>query len=253
MKNKYGCKYFKLDANNWGALPFGKRYLKNATCIEGYRMGMQRILDAVGDDGIILGCNAPMWPSLGLVHCMRVSTDVSRSWGNYKQVAYECFHRGYQNDMFWRNDPDCFVFKDLQLKLFDPAANKNEMEKCLTANEKYFHLTSLLAVGGLKFLSDRMNELTKDEFRVLQKVVETDFGKIKFVNDDYSIAQSQTESEKYALFFNNTDNNLTRKIEFEGKRKFKDYWTDEIILAENNFNTFLEPHSAKAYLINEMN
>jgi alpha-galactosidase len=252
MKNKWGCNYFKLDANNWGALPFGKRYKKNATCIESYRMGMQKILEAIGEDGILLGCNAPMWPSLGLVHCMRVSTDISRNWRTVKQVSIECFNRAYQNDIMWKNDPDCAVIKDLSLSLFDPAAAINNENSKLTEDEKIYHLTSLLAVRGLKFFSDRMCELSKDDFLLLQKVIDINFCKIVFLMDDFSIAMSKEKNGiNYVLFFNNSDDVIVRNIHFIGKRILTNLWSDVRSSVENSFETTLKPHSAQAYIIEE--
>lgn len=43
MREEWHVKYFKLDANMWGAMPFGFRYEKNKTCVEAYRMGMEAI------------------------------------------------------------------------------------------------------------------------------------------------------------------------------------------------------------------
>lgn len=73
----------------WGALPGGNRFNENATKIEAYRMGMEAVLEGAGTDSFILGCNAPMWPSLGLVHGMRVTGDISRSWPKIKMLARE--------------------------------------------------------------------------------------------------------------------------------------------------------------------
>ncbi len=62
---EWGCTYFKLDANFWGAIHGGRFHDPRATRIEAYRRGMQAILRGAGDS-FILGCNHPIWPSLGL-------------------------------------------------------------------------------------------------------------------------------------------------------------------------------------------
>ena len=56
MREEWGVKYFKLDANMWGALPFGQRFEKNRTCVEAYRIGMKAILEGAGSDSFLLGC-----------------------------------------------------------------------------------------------------------------------------------------------------------------------------------------------------
>lgn len=109
MREEWNVKYFKLDANMWGALPFGVRYEKNRTCVEAYRMGMKAILEGAGEDSFVLGCNAPMWPSIGVVHGMRVTNDNDRSFDVFVERAKECFSRNWQHNRLWMNDPDAVV------------------------------------------------------------------------------------------------------------------------------------------------
>ncbi len=80
MRETWGVTYFKLDANYWGAIHGGRHSDPKATRVEAYRRGLEAILRGAGPDAVILGCNAPIWPSLGLVNAMRTSNDVSRSW-----------------------------------------------------------------------------------------------------------------------------------------------------------------------------
>jgi alpha-galactosidase len=66
MKREWGCTYFKLDANFWGAIHGGRFHDARATRIEAYRRGMKAILRGV-EDSFVLGCNHPIWASLGYV------------------------------------------------------------------------------------------------------------------------------------------------------------------------------------------
>lgn len=112
MREKWQVRYFKLDANMWGALPFGERFDKNKTSVEAYRMGMQAILEGAGKDSFLLGCNAPMWPSLGLVHGMRVTNDNARKFNTFARIAKECFARSWQHNRLWINDPDTVLLRN---------------------------------------------------------------------------------------------------------------------------------------------
>ena len=49
MRREWGCTYFKLDANFWGAIHGGRFHDPQATRIEAYRRGMQAILRGAGD------------------------------------------------------------------------------------------------------------------------------------------------------------------------------------------------------------
>ena len=80
---EWGCTYFKLDANFWGAIHGGRFHDPRATRIEAYRRGMQAVLRGAGDS-FMLGCNHPIWPSLGLIHGSRSSNDIKRDLGTHR-------------------------------------------------------------------------------------------------------------------------------------------------------------------------
>ena len=44
MRQEWGCTYFKLDANFWGAMHGGRFHDPKATRVEAYRRGMQAVL-----------------------------------------------------------------------------------------------------------------------------------------------------------------------------------------------------------------
>jgi alpha-galactosidase len=111
LRQEWGCTYFKLDATYWGTLPQGHRHDPNATRIEAYRRGMEAIRKGAGD-ALIMGCNHPIWPSLGLVHASRSSLDIERSWKSFTSIGRENLLRGWQNGRLWWNDPDCVVLHD---------------------------------------------------------------------------------------------------------------------------------------------
>ncbi|MBR4073055.1 MAG: alpha-galactosidase [Clostridia bacterium] len=248
MKNEYGCNYFKLDANNWGALPFGKRY-KDCTAIEAYRMGMEAICEAVGEDGFVLGCNAPLWPSLGLVHGMRVSTDISRNWGSIRQVAFECFRRQYQNGKFWMNDPDCAVYDELHLKLFDPAGERNETNNMLLPEEKIFHLSAIASTAGVKFISDKICDWNNETLEKFKKLFSINTEQLSFVNNDYTVAYGYANNgKKVIMFFNPCDNSVVRSMPVTDDEYYRELWTDECMRCECRVSVTIPAHSAKIYL-----
>lgn len=150
LRDALGIRYFKLDANFWGAIHSGYRYQSNATRIEAYRQGMQAILAGVGEDAFILGCNAPMWPSLGLVHGMRVADDTERQTGRLHQIAREVLARSWQADRLWVLDPDCLCLRDLPTQQAPAAAY-------------HLHLVTQVACGGMLLLGDRLADLDEQQ------------------------------------------------------------------------------------------
>src|SRR5258708_10927703 len=96
MRRDWGCTYFKLDANFWGAMHGGKFHDAKATRVEAYRRGMEAIRKGAGD-GFILGCNHPMWPSFGEIHGSRRSGDIRPAWKTFSGTAPQKLHPNWPN------------------------------------------------------------------------------------------------------------------------------------------------------------
>lgn len=152
MRNEWGCRYFKLDANVWGALPGGHRHDPSATRIEGYRLAMEAIREAVGDESIIVGCNAPNWASLGLVDAMRTTDDISRTPEAIDLVARAGRRRAWQSNRLWAADPDCLVVTGSKL----------------TAAQLEFHASYIREIGGSVLAGDDLTQLTAAEVEAIR-------------------------------------------------------------------------------------
>jgi alpha-galactosidase len=112
----FGIDYFKIDFVYAGALD-GARH-DGADPLSAYRSGVELIRAAIGPESYLLGCGAPILPSVGLVDAMRVSGDVAptyRPWdGDLSQpsqwgATISTVGRAWQHGRFWVNDPDCIV------------------------------------------------------------------------------------------------------------------------------------------------
>lgn len=137
-----GIDYVKLDFLYGGALP-GRRHI-DLTAVEAYRSGMQLIRDAVGSQTYLLGCGAPLLPSLGLVDAMRVSPDTYHEGGQDGSVGLRgqlsLEGRTWQHGRLWVTDPDCVVARPS----FPPRHEWAEIAR---------------RSGGLRSVSDRLDEL----------------------------------------------------------------------------------------------
>jgi alpha-galactosidase len=153
MRNEWGCTYFKLDANFWGAMHGGRFHDPKATRVEAYRRGMEAILKGVGDS-FILGCNHPVWASFGLIHGSRSSDDISRRWDRFTRVARQNLSRNWQNERLWWNDPDCVV-----------------LTGTLPEEEFRFHATAAFASGGMMLSGDDLTQITPERLAMLRRMV----------------------------------------------------------------------------------
>ncbi|GAB6188608.1 alpha-galactosidase [Marinitoga arctica] len=123
LRNK-GIHYFKIDFLFAGAIP-GKRHL-DVTPIEAYNIGMNIIRKST-NMYFVLGCGAPILPSVGYVDGMRISTDTAPFYKMdspdfiYPNAYYalrNVLTRSFMNGKWWWNDPDCLLLRteDTELK-----------------------------------------------------------------------------------------------------------------------------------------
>lgn len=247
MRQQWGVKYFKLDANMWGALPFGKHFEKNRTCVEAYRMGMNAILEGAGEESFLLGCNAPMWPSLGLVHGMRVTNDNARTFPAFSRIAKECFHRNWQNESLWINDPDTLLQRNRKRRVLDPAGNKIEVSSDLRPEEFQFYASYILASGGMVLSGDVISDLTEEQTGTLRKLLSLMGKAAVFDTEEMSAGRIQREGETLICLFNDGDSERAFLMKLEKKSRVIDFWLEEElgIWEKGEYIVNIFPHSAR--------
>jgi len=106
-----GVDYLKLDFLYGGAVP-GPRYA-DVDGVAAYRTGLALVRDAVGPDVYLVGCGAPLLPSVGLVDAMRVSPDTFHEGAEDGSAGLRGLMplaaRAWMQGRLWVNDPDCVV------------------------------------------------------------------------------------------------------------------------------------------------
>ena len=141
-----GFDFFKIDFLYAGALDGARA--GDPDPLAAYRSGLSLIRDVVGD-AYLLGCGAPLLPSIGLVDAMRISPDTGPLYepagGNLSKPAVRSAigtgaARRWQHGRWWVNDPDCLLAR--------PAAEHREQ-----------FATHVAASGGLRGFSDRVSSL----------------------------------------------------------------------------------------------
>jgi alpha-galactosidase len=142
-----GIDYFKIDFVYAGALEGGRH--GHADGLAAYRRGVELIREAIGPDAYLLGCGAPILPSVGLVDAMRISPDTAPAYEpqgadlsqpSQRAAVLTGRARQWQHGRFWVNDPDCLLVR--------PAVERREAWAAHVAE-----------VGGLVASSDRLRDL----------------------------------------------------------------------------------------------
>ena len=137
-----GVDYLKLDFLYAGAVPGRRR--QDVDGIAGYRAGLRLVREVVGPDVYLVGCGAPILPSIGLVDAMRVSPDTFHEGGEDGSTGLRGLMpmaaRAWQQGRLWVNDPDCVVARP----------SYSQRERWARAARRF---------GGLRSISDRLSEL----------------------------------------------------------------------------------------------
>jgi alpha-galactosidase len=229
MRKDWGCTYFKLDANFWGALPGGRFHDPKATRVEAYRRGMEAILKGAGS-AFVLGCNHPIWPSFGLVHGSRSSSDVKRTWDNFARLARENLSRAWQNERLWWNDPDCVLLTGQ-----------------LTDDEFRFHATAVFASGGLILSGDDLTQIASDRLAMLKKLLPPTGSAAQFDGADLRVGYVRLKDHLAVCLFNWDDRPQTLSFQLPRPSAVRDFWTDaDLGRHEGAFEVMdLPPHSAR--------
>lgn len=230
MYKEWGCTYFKLDANFWGAIQGGMYHDKNATRVTAYRSGMKAILEVTGD-AFILGCNHPLWPSLGLIHGSRSSNDIFREWKNFAKTGEENIMRIWQNGRLWWNDPDCILLTGQ-----------------LSTDEFRYHASLLFATGGMMLSGDDLTTIAPDRLAMLKKMLPPTGGATSF-NTAMEIGWMRTGKKTFLILLNKADQSKKITVPLDRPYTITNYWTGETMGVHN---TIFEPaempaHSGNVY------
>ncbi len=211
MSRDWACSYFKLDANFWGAIHGGYFRDPTATRIQAYRRGMEAILKGAGES-FVLGCNHPIWPSLGLIHGSRSSGDINRSWNSIKETARENLSRNWQNGRLWWNDPDCLLLTGE-----------------LPENEVLFHAIVLAASGGMLLSGDDLTAIDERQLDMLLKLATPFENAALFTDSDLKVGTIKSRGSEFLCLFNWNDEPEAIEFRLERDCELEDFWTEESI------------------------
>ncbi|MCC6275287.1 MAG: alpha-galactosidase [Leptospiraceae bacterium] len=167
---EYGYPYLKLDFLYAGSLP-GVCYAKNLTPAERYRNAIKLIRKIVGKDVFLLGCGAPIIPSIGLFDGMRIGCDVTPFWGpewrrrmlrdrnalSTEKALVNVITRSSMHRNLWLNDPDCLLVR----------SDKNKM----TLDQTILMATVMSLSGGMLLISDNLTTISDDRLDILKKAL----------------------------------------------------------------------------------
>ena len=232
MRDEWGCTYFKLDANFWGAIHGGRFHDPAATRIEAYRRGMAAVLRGTGD-AFVLGCNHPLWPSIGVIHGSRSSHDIRRDWKRVADTGRQNLSRNWQNGRLWWNDPDAIV-----------------LTGGLTDDEFQFHASVIFASGGMILSGDDLTTITPARLAMLKRLQPPSATAARFADISLRVGVVDLPGRQAICLFNWTDAPQPTEFSLPRSSQVRDFWTDDDLgrLTAGQHVLTLAPHSGRVLM-----
>lgn len=229
MRNEWGCTYFKLDANFWGAMHGGRFHDAKTTRIQAYRRGMEAIRRGAGES-FILGCNHPIWPSFGLIDGSRSSGDIKRVWPTFKSEARQTLNRNWQNGRLWWNDPDAVL-----------------LTGDLPDQEFQFHATAVYAGGGMVLSGDDLTRISPERLAMLQKLLPPTGIAAEFTDDTMQSGFITLRDRTMVCLFNWDEVPKTISSKLRKSSRITDYWSGQDLGRHEGVFEIkdMPPHSAR--------
>jgi alpha-galactosidase len=165
MLDTWGNDYLMVDFLYAAALR-GRRYDPTLTSVQAYRRGLTIIRQAAGER-YVLGCGAPLAPSVGMLDGLRIGPDVATSWAIQGDsdgsepatlnAIRSTLARGWMHGRLWINDPDPPILR---------AHDTN-----LTSVEVATLATVIALSGGVLQLSDDMTALEPERIAIAERLL----------------------------------------------------------------------------------
>lgn len=195
-------------------------------CIQSFRKLFGAITEEVGGDSYILGCNAPFWPQLGLVHGNRETDDVFRKWETISEIAEQQFWRNWQNGTLWINDPDGVVLEKRDMSSYRRGRYRRRICE-LSDAEFEFHKAYIIACGGVVTSGDLLTEISERNLDVLRKMMKEVGTAAKFDDTTFTIGRIQKEDHALICAFNWTEEPRDLAIPLDGMYRIRTLFTEK--------------------------
>ncbi len=231
MRDEWGCTYFKLDANFWGAIHGGRFRDPRASRVEAYRRGMAAVLKGTRD-AFVLGCNHPLWLSTGLIHGSRSSHDIRRDWKRIRDTARQNLSRNWQNGRLWWNDADAIVL----------TGDLSDDEFC-------FHATVIFASGGMILSGDDLTTIPPQRLAMLKKLQPPTGRAARFTDGNLRVGVVRLKDRQAICLLNWDDGPQPVGFSLTRTSRVRELWTDEELGQRSGDSTLtLAPRSGKVLL-----
>lgn len=250
----YGFRYFKLDFLAW-TIPARRFHMAGTAPGELMTHILGPIREAVGPASRLLGCNFTFDGDRGIADDVRTVSDIHANWAYVKRNAVAIGARFWAHRRLWINDPDFAVCRGEEttddpnlhrLKMLLPYVKPERVNRelapgldamaslaDLTAREAETWLSLVIISGGVVNLSDNLPRLNAKGLRLVRKTVAAEKGEAGRPLDLFRAelpaywVQETNPNLRRILLINWQDHPAALRMEAQGLRAPRNFWTDE--------------------------
>ena len=206
---RWGATLYKTDFMYWGLTDSSlvKRHTPGKTSVEYFRDVLAMIRREIGEESFWLGCVGPFTPFIGYADAMRIGGDVGAAWTGVfgpQNMMQETVADQYFNNVWWQNDPDAILVRDLHTKLTDTEVRSLSLWQGI--------------LGGVICTSDPLHEISPERQALWRFLAPGEpwttelpfFGTRERLHA--AVRRYPAQDAWAALLFNTTDDEVTRRI-----------------------------------------
>ncbi|MEX0321600.1 MAG: alpha-galactosidase [Puniceicoccaceae bacterium] len=178
----WGIRYFKVDFMRFGiesevlqANPGVKKIVAHdpsITGIERFRLGMQAIRDAIGEENYFLGCSAVFGPCIGFVDGMRTGGDVHPRYEAFPERCLANTGNFYLARTVYNGDCDYLVFREAADEDESVFKSRHKFGGSLPLNEAQMWADYNKLYGNCRLASDNLMTLRPERQALVREVFE---------------------------------------------------------------------------------
>ncbi|MBN1946521.1 MAG: alpha-galactosidase [Bradymonadales bacterium] len=169
LVHDWGFRFLKLDFL-YAACQYGRAHDPAVSPAGRLRLGYSIIRQAAGEEVFLLGCGAPLTPSIGMVDGMRIGPDVASFWFptfryhltrdphalSARFALRNMLNRSQFHRKLWLNDPDCLLIRDTETRL--------------SAAQRQTLANGIIITGGLLLISDRLSRWSPELWQKVETI-----------------------------------------------------------------------------------
>jgi len=213
MKEEWGITYFKIDFLRYGLESEIKRkfdrrglelneivaYDPTITGIERFRLGLQTMQDAIGDENYFLGCSAVFAPAIGFVDGMRTGGDIHPTFDAFRDRTLANSGNFYLDGTVFRADVDYLVFREGEDEDDRVSRDPHKYDNVTPMNEVRMWSDYNKLFGNIRLASDNLNLLRPERKALIREAFEWPAADESVPLDIWKRASDRTDGFEWIL------------------------------------------------------